>query len=123
MSITAMPSPATAAKESPPTAYRFTRLLNFSTPRLVIDTEQARAELINSRLAYVAVSRGRFDAQIYTNDAGKLGQELRLNVSKQSALETGHEMGGRDQDRASGDPAPQSIEQSHERGHWYGIEH
>ena len=30
----------------------------------------ADEQLVNSRLAYVAVSRGRYDAQIYTNDAG-----------------------------------------------------
>ena len=50
----------------------------------------------NSRLAYVSVSRGRYDAQIYTNDAQKLGEDLSRDVSKQSALETKHEMGGPD---------------------------
>jgi len=34
-----------------------------------VDTEQAHDQLVNSRLAYVSVSRGRYDAQIYTNDA------------------------------------------------------
>ena len=33
-----------------------------------VDTEQAGEKLVNRRLAYVAVSRGRYDAQIYTND-------------------------------------------------------
>ena len=51
-----------------------------------VDTEQAHDQLVNSRLAYVAVSRGRYDAQIYTNDAQKLGEELSRDVSKQSAL-------------------------------------
>jgi len=32
----------------------------------------------------------------YTNDAQKLGEELSRDVSKQSALEARHEMGGRD---------------------------
>ncbi len=32
-----------------------------------VDTEQAHTQLINSRLAYVALSRGRYDAEIYTN--------------------------------------------------------
>jgi len=32
-----------------------------------MDTEQARDQLVNSRLAYVSVSRGRYDAQIYTS--------------------------------------------------------
>ena len=33
-----------------------------------VDTEQGGEKLVNRRLAYVAVSRGRYDAQIYTND-------------------------------------------------------
>jgi len=41
-----------------------------------VDTEHTLDELGNSRLAYVSVSRGRYDAQIYTNDMGKPGEEL-----------------------------------------------
>jgi len=52
-----------------------------------IDTEQAHDKLINTRLAYVSVSRGRYDVQIYTNDAEKLGAELNRKVSKQSAID------------------------------------
>jgi ATP-dependent exoDNAse (exonuclease V) alpha subunit len=33
-----------------------------------VDTEQAGEKLVNRRLAYVAVSRGRYDAHLYTND-------------------------------------------------------
>jgi ATP-dependent exoDNAse (exonuclease V) alpha subunit len=40
-----------------------------------VDTEQAHEQLINSRLAYVSVSRGRYDAQIDTNDAQNLSEE------------------------------------------------
>ncbi|MGA2985071.1 MAG: hypothetical protein ABSG32_14760 [Terriglobia bacterium] len=32
-----------------------------------MDTEQPHDQVVNSRLAYVSVSRGRDDAQIYTN--------------------------------------------------------
>jgi hypothetical protein len=42
---------------------------------------------LNRRLAYVAVSRGRYDAQLYTNDAAKLSEALSRDVSKHSALE------------------------------------
>lgn len=38
-----------------------------------VDTELGAKDLLNSRMAYVAVSRGAHDAQIFTNDAGKLG--------------------------------------------------
>ncbi len=37
------------------------------------DTEES-AHLVNSRMAYVAVSRGRYDAQIYTNDKSELAR-------------------------------------------------
>ena len=43
--------------------------------------------LINSRLAYVAISRASDDARIYTNKAETLGQRLATDVSKTSALE------------------------------------
>ena len=88
-----------------------------------VDTEQAREELINSRLAYVSVSRGRYDAQIYTNNAEKLGEELSRDVSKQSALETGHEMGGRDQCHANGHTVHESAGESQDREQGYGMEH
>jgi ATP-dependent exoDNAse (exonuclease V) alpha subunit len=52
-----------------------------------VDTENAHEQLINSRLAYVSVSRGRYDALIYTNDADKLGDELSREVSKHSAID------------------------------------
>jgi conjugative relaxase-like TrwC/TraI family protein len=88
-----------------------------------VDTEQAHEQLVNSRLAYVSVSRGRYDAQIYTNDAGKLGEELNRDVSKQSALETGHETGDRDQGHAIETAEHESVSESHENGQAYGTEH
>ena len=51
-----------------------------------VDTENAHEQLINSRLAYVSVSRGRYDAQIFTNDAEQLGNELSHDVCKHSAI-------------------------------------
>jgi conjugative relaxase-like TrwC/TraI family protein len=44
-------------------------------------------ELINSRFAYVSVSRASLDAQIYTNDAASLAESLSRDVSKASALD------------------------------------
>src|SRR5881296_3162806 len=52
-----------------------------------VDTEQAREKLVNRRLAYVAVSRGRYDAQVYTNDKGQLAEQLARDVSHRSAME------------------------------------
>ena len=51
-----------------------------------VDTDNAHEKLINSRLAYVAISRGRYDAQIYTNNAADLGSRLSRGVSKEVAF-------------------------------------
>ncbi len=53
-----------------------------------IDSEAAHSQLINSRLAYVSVSRARYDAQIYTNDASTLGKVLSREVSHAAAVES-----------------------------------
>jgi hypothetical protein len=46
---------------------------------------------VNRRLAYVAVSRGRYDAQIYTNDKDHLTEQLSRDVSHRSAIEPSRE--------------------------------
>jgi ATP-dependent exoDNAse (exonuclease V) alpha subunit len=51
-----------------------------------IDSDLACKGLINTRLAYVSVSRAREDALIFTNDASTLGQELSRDVSHASVL-------------------------------------
>lgn len=50
-----------------------------------VDTEQSE-HLVNARFAYVAVSRGRYDAQIYTNDKSELAQNLSRDPSRSTAL-------------------------------------
>jgi hypothetical protein len=45
-------------------------------------------KLDNRRLAYVVVSRGRYDAQIYTNDKTSPAEGLGRDVSHPSALES-----------------------------------
>jgi ATP-dependent exoDNAse (exonuclease V) alpha subunit len=45
------------------------------------------ADLINKRLAYVAVSRGSHDAHIYTDNAASLTSKLSHDVVKSSALQ------------------------------------
>ena len=52
-----------------------------------VDTERAGEELVNQRLAYVAVSRGRYDAQLYADDKSRLVETLSRRVSHRSALE------------------------------------
>ncbi|MFZ0733859.1 MAG: MobF family relaxase [Candidatus Sulfotelmatobacter sp.] len=44
-------------------------------------------DLLNSRFAYVSVSRASHDAVLFTDDVAKLGPQLGADVSKTSALE------------------------------------
>src|SRR6202012_1298123 len=44
-------------------------------------------ELINSRFAYVSISRASHEAHIYTNNAASLGDNLSRDVSKSAALD------------------------------------
>ena len=44
-------------------------------------------DLLNSRFGYVSISRGSHEANVFTNDSVKLGQQLSADVSKTSALE------------------------------------
>jgi len=50
------------------------------------DTDGARS-LINTRLAYVAISRASDDARVYTNNAETLGQRLATDISKTAAVD------------------------------------
>src|SRR5271168_2740005 len=50
-----------------------------------VDTDLAAKDLLNRRMAYVSVSRGQWDVQIFTNNREKLPQALGHDVSHQSA--------------------------------------
>src|SRR5579864_1436428 len=49
------------------------------------DTELLAKDLLNSRMAYVSVSRGAHDAQLFTNDREKLSTVLGHDISKETA--------------------------------------
>jgi hypothetical protein len=51
-----------------------------------VDTELSAKDLLNSRMAYVSISRGAQDAQIFTNDASTLGKVLSRDVSHAPAI-------------------------------------
>jgi ATP-dependent exoDNAse (exonuclease V) alpha subunit len=72
-----------------------------------VETAGLGEQLVNRRLAYVAVSRGRYDAQIYTDDKARLAEALSRDVSHRSAIELGHTPGRRspEQEMAHG-PVP-----------------
>jgi ATP-dependent exoDNAse (exonuclease V) alpha subunit len=50
-----------------------------------VDTKLAAKDLLNHRMAYVAISRGAHDAQLFTNDREKLPAALGHEVSRESA--------------------------------------
>jgi hypothetical protein len=50
------------------------------------------ADLINQRFAYVAVSRGSYDARIFTDSAALLIGKLSHDVVKSSALQVGEQL-------------------------------
>jgi ATP-dependent exoDNAse (exonuclease V) alpha subunit len=52
-----------------------------------VETERASEKLVNQRLAYVAVSRGQYDARIYTDDRVKRARALDRDILHRSALE------------------------------------
>jgi hypothetical protein len=56
--------------------------------RVLIHVDTDKSELlVNNRFAYVSVSRGQYDAQIYTNDASQLFRSLSRDSSQRTATE------------------------------------
>lgn len=55
-----------------------------------VDTDLPARDLLNSRMAYVSVSRGAHDAQLFTNDREKLPTALGHEVSRESAHVPAH---------------------------------
>jgi ATP-dependent exoDNAse (exonuclease V) alpha subunit len=59
--------------------------------RVLINIDSnAHPQLLNSRFAYVSVSRASLAAEIFTNDSAGLGQKLAHDVDKTSAVEFSH---------------------------------
>ncbi len=85
-----------------------------------VDSSQAHGELLNSRMAYVSVSRAQFDVQMYTNDAGTLGQQLSRDVSNPSAMQQTTPI---QQDAAQKIEAPAELVQQQDlsQGHGQGL--
>lgn len=62
--------------------------------RVIVNLDSnTHADLINQRFAYVAVSRGSNDAQIFTDSAMSLIGKLSHDVAKSSALDVGRQFG------------------------------
>jgi conjugative relaxase-like TrwC/TraI family protein len=52
-----------------------------------VDTELGSKDLLNSRMAYVSISRGQWDAQIFTDSLEKLPKALGHDVSHKNAYQ------------------------------------
>ncbi|MGC2162267.1 MAG: MobF family relaxase [Silvibacterium sp.] len=62
----------------------------FTAERVLVNVDTGvHPDLINSRFAYVSVSRASHEATVFTNDASKLGPQLGTDISKTSAIEIG----------------------------------
>jgi len=84
-----------------------------------VDTELGE-QLVNSRMAYVSVSRGQHDAEIYTNDKSELARNLSRDVSQRTA--TGQEMEPAAQQIGPGAAHQEAHQPEHDHGHSIGHE-
>jgi len=80
-----------------------------------VDTELSAKDLLNNRMAYVAISRGAHDAQLFTNDREKLPAALGHEVSRESAHTPQHK-----QEQAI-QPPQQEIAPKHEHSQGLGL--
>ena len=80
-----------------------------------VDTELGAKDLLNHRMAYVSVSRGQWDAQIFTNNREKLAQVLSHDVSHKSAYQPERAISSNQQKSGS------SSELVRERSMGYGL--
>jgi ATP-dependent exoDNAse (exonuclease V) alpha subunit len=86
-----------------------------------VDTEKSE-QLVNSRFAYVSVSRGQYDAQIYTNDRSELARDLSRDVSQRTATESQEqEPSGEKIETVSARQTEHNEEQSQAQGLEMGI--
>ncbi|HEV2305267.1 MAG TPA: ATP-binding domain-containing protein, partial [Candidatus Acidoferrales bacterium] len=92
-----------------------------------VDTEAAHENLVNTRLAYVSISRARDDAQIFTNDADRLIEAFGREISKASALELEPSPAANRSDEHANEEQRESRESAHsqverEEAHGHSVE-
>jgi hypothetical protein len=98
-------------------------MVDRSTASLILTLdEHAHEQLVNSRLAYVSVSRGRYDAQIYTNDAQNLSEELSRETSKRSALEGERSRDDAPSNQHTQEESRREVEREETQQHSMGVE-
>jgi hypothetical protein len=73
--------------------------------RVLIHVDTDKSELlVNNRFAYVSVSRGQYDAQIYTNDRSELARDLSRDLTQRTAIP------GRDQEPTAPKIEPVAVQ-------------
>jgi conjugative relaxase-like TrwC/TraI family protein len=82
-----------------------------------VDTELGE-QLVNSRMAYVSISRGQYDAQIYTNNRSELASDLSRDVSQRTAIQS-QEL---EPIAQKSEPVATNHEQQHDQAHGIGHE-
>jgi hypothetical protein len=88
--------------------------------RVLIHVDTDKSELlVNNRFAYVSVSRGQYDARIYTNDRTKLGRNLSRDNSQRTATETPAQQAAAP--KFDADPARTGRPAEQEEGHSLGV--
>jgi ATP-dependent exoDNAse (exonuclease V) alpha subunit len=70
-----------------------------------VDTELGAKDLLNSRMAYVSISRGQWDAQIFTDNLEKLPKALGHDVSHKNAYK---------QEQVIALPQPEIVQPKHD---------
>jgi hypothetical protein len=89
-----------------------------TTDRVLIHADTEKGELlINTRMAYVAVSRARYDAQIYTDNKEELAEHLSREHSHTTAIETGHEHHHEHNQATEQEVGSASVNVESEQGH------
>ena len=88
--------------------------------RVLIHVDTDKSELlVNNRFAYVSVSRGQYDAQIYTNDGGKLSRSLSRENFQRTATDAREQRS--DLQKIEPTSAQQEGPGEHEQGHHLGV--
>lgn len=82
-----------------------------------VDTEKSEL-LINNRFAYVSLSRGKYDAQIYTDNRSELARDLSRDLLRPTATEAeqGQDSGQVNESRIGGKSHEPEQEQAHGSG-------
>jgi len=83
--------------------------------RVLVHVDTQQSELVNNRLAYVSLSRGRYDAQIYTDNRGELARDLSRDLLRPTATEAekGQDSGQMNESRIGGKSDEPEQEQAH----------